>query len=238
MGSRFLLIGLNPGDQESVRGAATPAGHAVSSCPTGVEGAKIIAEKNDLGERPVDLVFLEKDLPDMSALAWLSMIRQTRGGQNLPIIVLSREVIGESQVVEFFDAGVDDLVQAPCAAQEIAARARAVMRRRAAPAIEESPVLEIGPILLDPAARQCRVRGKIAGLRPREFELLDILMRKAGRTLSRPYLLEVIWGMDKTSDTRAVDVGVSRLRRSLGIRAGKWVETVERYGYRFRVPEI
>jgi DNA-binding response OmpR family regulator len=62
-------------------------------------------------------------------------------------------------------------------------------------------------------------------------------MTRAGRVLSRDYLLEAVWGMSREAHTRAVDVAVSRLRKALGKRAGRWVETVERYGYRFRDPE-
>jgi len=236
MSRHLLLIGLTSEDQELGRAAAAAAGYSAAACLTGVEAAKVMLEKATADRPGVDLALLEKELPDMSAPAWISMIRKTRFAENLPVVVLSRQNCPESRIVEVFDAGADDFIQTPCAPQELAARIRAVVRRRAARG-EESPVLEIGPILLDPGARQCRVRGKIAGLRPREFELLDLLMRKAGRTLSRPYLLETIWGMDKTANTRAIDVGVSRLRQALGARAGRWIETVERYGYRFKLPE-
>ncbi|MDE1975900.1 MAG: response regulator transcription factor [Elusimicrobia bacterium] len=236
MSRELLLIGLTSEDQEASRAVAAAVGYSASSCLTGVEAAKVMLEKTALGRAGVELALLEKDLPDMSAPAWISMIRKTRFAENLPVVVLSRGNCPESSIVEMFDAGADDFIQMPCAPQELAARIRAVVRRRQAHS-EESPLLEIGPILLDPGARQCRVRGKIADLRPREFELLDLLMRKAGRTLSRPYLLETIWGMDKTANTRAIDVGVSRLRQALGARAGRWIETVERYGYRFKLPE-
>ena len=78
------------------------------------------------------------------------------------------------------------------------------------------------------------LRGKRLRLRPREFELLEILMRKSGRVLSRRYLLESVWGMSGEADTRAVDVTISRLRQALGARASRWIETVERFGYSFR----
>ena len=90
---------------------------------------------------------------------------------------------------------------------------------------------------MDPGRHRCYVGGKEVELRPREFELLEILMRKAGRVLSRPYLLESVWGMSSAANTRAVDVTVSRLRKALGGKAGKWVESVEKFGYRLCDPD-
>jgi DNA-binding response OmpR family regulator len=75
-------------------------------------------------------------------------------------------------------------------------------------------------------------------LQPREFELLEILMRKAGRVLSRVYLLETVWGMSSTAQTRAVDVMVSRLRRRLGGRPARMIETVSKLGYCLRDPKV
>ena len=74
-------------------------------------------------------------------------------------------------------------------------------------------------------------------LRAREFELLEILMRKAGRVLSRPYLLESVWGMSSSANTRAVDVTVSRLRKALGEKAAGWIDSVAKFGYRVRDPD-
>ena len=73
-------------------------------------------------------------------------------------------------------------------------------------------------------------------LRAKEFELLEILMRKAGRVLARPYLLESVWGMSSSANTRAVDVTVSRLRKALGKKAAVWIDSVVKFGYRFRDP--
>ncbi len=236
MSHRLLLVSLHPEDQLTARTAAESLGYAVTLCATGIEAVKILLDKTSAESHAADLVLVEKDLADMAAAAWIAMIRKTRIGEDLPIIVVSRSGPSEAQLVELLESGADDVLQAPCAPQELVARMRAVTRRRQAP-VEDVLVLEIGPILLDPNARQCRVRGKVTELRPREFELLDLLMKKAGRTLSRAYLLETIWGMDKSANTRAIDVGVSRLRQALGARAGRWIETVERYGYRFRLPE-
>ena len=113
MSRQLLLIGLMPEDQETGRAAAAAAGYSASSCPTGVEAAKIMLEKTAAGRAGVELVLLEKDLPDMSAPAWISMIRKTRFAENLPVVVLSRGNCPGSRIVEMFDAGADDFIQMP-----------------------------------------------------------------------------------------------------------------------------
>ena len=132
-----------------------------------------------------------------------------------------------------FELGADDYLAKDVETAELTARLRAALRRRFERRDQLGSPMQIGPIRLDPGLHECRVRGQRRKLRPREFELLEILMRKSGRVLSRPYLLETVWGMSGNASTRAVDVGVSRLRRTLGRRAGNWIETVERFGYRF-----
>ena len=149
-------------------------------------------------------------------------------GKDLPIIVLNDRKTDHS-VAEAYRLGVDDYIAKPCHPAEFLARMRAVLRRRFEREQFMGAEMTIGSVMLDPAHHQCLVRGKPVDLRPREFELLEILMRKVGRVLSRSYLLESIWGMSHTADTRTVDVAVSRLRKALGLRAGSWVETVERY---------
>lgn len=229
MSYRLLAIGGNAKMGALLGGCVSDGGYVLDIVNTGTEGLRIIMESSP------DLALIDVDLPDIGGLAWLQVLRQTGPGKELPVIVASDRKI-DDEVADAFAWGADDFVLKDCDPAEFAARTRAVLRRRFERLERAGGMVSIGAITLDPARHRCLVRASRVSLRPREFELLETLMRKAGRVLSRAYLLESVWGMTRDVDTRAVDVTVSRLRRALGPRAGRWVETVERYGYRFRDP--
>lgn len=213
-----------------MRDYAKQSEHLLEVVGTGVQGFKTI-----IATRP-DLVFLDIGIRDLEGLSWLGILREMREGKGLSVI-LAGEKLGPEELARGFELGADDcIVFRRCDPRELSARIRAVLRRRGAHAEQPAAILTLGPVALDPSCHRCFVGGKEVPLRPREFELLEILMRKAGRVLSRPYLLEAVWGMASTADTRAVDVTVSRLRRALGGVGGKWVESVEKFGYRFSNP--
>ena len=228
MSYRILAIRSDPALERLLSACAQTGGYELRVVPTASQGLEVL-----LHRRP-DLVVVELRLPDLDGLAWLQIIRQTKEGRGLPVIVASRRS-SEEGMIQAFDLAADDYIAfGGCDEGEVSARIRAVLRRRYDVEELRSDVMERGPVALDPGRHVCRVRGKSVELRPREFELLEILMRKAGRVLNRAYLLEGAWGMSRTADTRAVDVTVSRLRRALGRRAGLRIETVARFGYRFR----
>jgi len=186
-----------------------------------------------LKSAPPDLLVLDLDVADMDGLTFLRVLRETEG-RELPVIVLSARKTEES-VARAFELGAEDYLSRPFDLRELAARVRAVLRRRWERAEHWGSALSLGGVEIDPSQRRTIVHGKRVTLRPREFELLEILMRKAGRVLTRAYLLETVWGMSSSADTRAVDVMVSRLRRRLG-RAAKMIETVSKLGYCFANP--
>lgn len=186
--------------------------------------------------RRPDLALLDLDLADMPGMTFLKALRATEQGRDLPVIVLSARKTDES-VAEAFGLGADDYMVAPFDPRELVVRIRAVLRRKYERAEHWGSALSGGGIQIDPSQRRCIVDGKRVVLRPKEFELLEILMRKAGRILSRSYLLETVWDMSRSANTRAVDVMVSRLRRRLGRRAGRMIETVSKMGYCFRIPD-
>ncbi|MBI5244326.1 MAG: response regulator transcription factor [Elusimicrobia bacterium] len=182
-----------------------------------------------------DLLLLDLDVPDMDGLTFLRVLRETEAGRDLPVIVLSPRKT-EDSVARTFSLGAEDYLVKPADPRELAARIRTVLRRRWERSEHWGSPLSIGGIEIDPSQRRTLVQGKHVTLQPREFELLEILMRKAGRVLTRAYLLETVWGMSSTADTRAVDVMVSRLRRRLGGRGKKLIETISKMGYCFRNP--
>lgn len=227
---RFLAISNNSHFLKILEDGGTTGNYAVETVKTGAQGFKAV-----IAARP-DLVFLDAATPDMDPSSWLGILRDMREGKDLPVIITG-EKLGHEEVASYFELGADDCVSTRlCDPRELAARIRATLRRHAPPAEIPACSLTAGPICLDPGKHRCYVDGKEVSLRPREFELLEMLMKKAGRVLSRPYLLECVWGMASTANTRAVDVTTSRLRKALGPRAGAWIGSVDRFGYRFAEP--
>lgn len=224
-----MSISGDPDWSESVRSLASSMEYSLELIRTGSMALNVI-----LKHRP-DLGLLDLNLPDVPGLSWLNMLRSTEAGSALPVIVFHDKKPDES-VAEAFACGADDYILKSCHPLELAARIRATLRRRFERAEQLGGELRGGDVSLDPSRHICRVSGEEISLRPREFELLEILMRKAGRVLSRAYLLEAIWGMSRQAETRTVDVTVGRLRKALGARAGRCIDTVERFGYRFRLP--
>lgn len=228
--NRFLAISGNPAFITLLQEYSRQGGCVLETAGTGAQGFKAI-----LAARP-DIVFLDVAIPDIDGLSWLTILREMREGKGLPVIVAG-EKLGADELSRSFELGAEDcIIFRHCDPRELAARIRAVLRRRGAGADQPPEVLALGPVELDPGRHRCLVNGREARLRPREFELLEILLRKAGRVLSRPYLLESIWGMSSAADTRAVDVTISRLRKALGKETGRWIESVEKFGYRFSEP--
>ncbi|MBI4424082.1 MAG: response regulator transcription factor [Elusimicrobia bacterium] len=229
MGYQLLAVGDDDWFLATVRAACAEADHDLHFVRTGAEAIL------ELPRERHDLLLVDLQLPDVLGIAWLKMLRQTDLGRELPVMALTG-ARSDAEMADAYEWGADDYLEKGLSAPELAARIRAVLRRRFERDEQAGASMKLGPFALDPARHELRVRGKALALKPREFELLEILMRKAGRVLSRAYLLEAIWGMSRLADTRAVDVGVSRLRRRLGPRAARWIETIERFGYRFRSP--
>lgn len=229
MSYRILLISTDERFKGLLTQCASSGGHQLESVTLGTRAMPVIQGSS------TDLVFLDTHIPDMAGLAWLKMVRHTEAGRDIPVIVASFKK-EETQVAEAFEWGADDFILKDMDPAELTARIRAVLRRRFERQDQLGQAMTFGPIHLDPGRHECRVRGNRVDLKARQFELLEILMRKAGRVLSRVYLLETIWGMSRFASTRAVDVGISRLRIALGRRAGRHIETIERFGYRFKGP--
>lgn len=202
---------------------------SVTSCAL----AKDVLER--LKSLKPDLLLLSLDTADIPGITFLSVLRETEQGKTLPVVALSGQR-SEEIVLRAFDLGVEDCIAQPFDPRELVARCRTVLRRRYERTEHWGTPLAIAGIEIDPSQRRCMVGGKRLTLRPREFALLEILLRKAGRVLTRPYLLESVWGMSSSADTRAVDVMVSRLRRAIGPDAATMIETVSKLGYCFRAP--
>jgi len=163
-----------------------------------------------LQEQVHDLLLLDLGLPRKQGLEVLSTMR--RQGDARPVLILTaRDAVADR--VAGLDAGADDYLVKPFALDELAARIRALLRRRSGRA---DPILSYGDIELNPATREVRVRGDPVMLSAREFALLEALMTRPGAVLSRAQLEEKLYGWNDEVESNAVDVHLHGLRRKLG----------------------
>jgi DNA-binding response OmpR family regulator len=182
-------------------------------------------------EQTPDLVILDLNLPVLSGTEVCRILRGRPATANVPIIMLTART-GESDRVTGLDLGADDYVTKPFSLRELAARVRAVLRRRQQAAAIGANVYTGAHLRADFDAVAISVDGTPVRLTRREFELLKFLVENRNRVLSRDRLLERVWGYDRFIETRSVDVHVGRLRSKLGA-AGQQIETVVGLGYRF-----
>jgi DNA-binding response OmpR family regulator len=176
----------------------------------------------------IECIVLDIGLPDMSGL---EVARQLRGaGSQTAILMLTaRDTVGDR--VSGLDAGADDYLVKPFAFEELAARLRALSRRGTPVGKRPEPKLRVGPITLDEAARRVTVDDMSVDLSPREFSLLECLLRHPGQTLTRDQLLDQAWPFGVAVTPNAVDAYIHYLRDKLGA-AGRQIETVRGVGYR------
>ena len=190
------------------------------------DGASAVALAT--GTPGIDALILDVGLPDISGLEVARRIRAA--GIEVSILMLTaRDTVGDR--VSGLDAGADDYLLKPFAFEELSARLRALSRRGTAGPRRSDPKLTAGPIELDEAARQVTVGGDPIELSPREFSLLECLLRHAGQTLSRDQLLDQAWPFSVAVTPNAVDAYVHYLRAKLGPASGQ-LETVRGVGYR------
>ena len=195
--------------------------HVVEQAATG-EAALELADAPGL-----DAIVLDVGLPDLSGLEVARRLR--RRGSQVPILMLTaRDAIPDR--VAGLDAGADDYLVKPFAIEELAARSRA--RGRRGEPRPDGASLSAGPVVLDEMTRAVFVAGRRVELSPREFALLECLLRHPGQALSRDQLLDHAWPYDTEVVPAIVDTYVYFLRRKLGPEAGGRIETVRGIGYR------
>jgi DNA-binding response OmpR family regulator len=183
-----------------------------------------------IAERAPDLVILDLNLPVVGGTEVCRILRSRPATAQLPIIMLTART-GESDRVAGLDLGADDYVTKPFSLRELAARVRAVLRRRQG-TLPAAATYQGAHLSADFDAVSIAVDGQAVRLTRREFELLRFLVENKNRVLSRDRLLERVWGYERFVETRSVDVHVGRLRSKLG-PAGAQIETVVGLGYRF-----
>ena len=183
-----------------------------------------------------DLVILDWMLPGLDGLA---VCRELRRKHLMPILMLTARGDVADRVTGL-QVGADDYLGKPFSIVELSARVASLLRRvaldSAAVSSDSSPPIAFGPLVLDPVGHRATLSGSALDLSRREMDLLELLLQHPGRTFSREFLLERLWGADFDGLDRAVDTQVVRLRRKLG-EIGDCIETVWGVGYRFR-PEL
>jgi two-component system response regulator MprA len=197
--------------------------HVVELAADGESGLEIAEDAPG-----IECVILDIGLPDMSGLDVARRLRAA--GSAVTILMLTaRDTVGDR--VTGLDAGADDYLVKPFAFEELSARLRALSRRGAPAGRRTAPKLVVGPITLDETARRVTVEGSDVELSPREFSLLECLLRHAGQTLSRDQLLDQAWPFGVAVTPNAVDAYIHYLRDKLG-SAGRFIQTVRGVGYR------
>jgi DNA-binding response OmpR family regulator len=178
-----------------------------------------------------DLVILDLNLPSIDGTEVCRLVKARPATASVPIIMLTART-GESDRVSGLDLGADDYVTKPFSLRELAARVRAVLRRKSTAKPAGLSIYRGRHLVADFDAVLVTVEGQPIRLTRREFELLRCLVENRNRVLSRDRLLERVWGYDRFVETRSVDVHVGRLRSKLG-SVGPQIETVVGLGYRF-----
>jgi len=192
------------------------------------DGISAVAEFDRAG---ADLVLLDLMLPGQSGTEVCKQIRQR---SSVPIIMLTAKDAEIDKVVGL-ELGADDYVTKPYSSRELVARIRAVLRRRAEPEELLTATVSAGPVRMDVERHVVHVGSETVAMPLKEFELLEMLLRNAGRVLTRGQLIDRVWGSDYVGDTKTLDVHVKRLRSKVepDPSSPRHIVTVRGLGYKF-----
>jgi DNA-binding response OmpR family regulator len=209
---------------EAIRRGLVQEGHVVDVVHDGAEGL-------ELAESGVhDAVILDVMLPEIDGM---ELVRRLRDDDvHVPVLMLTaREALTDR--LEGFDAGADDYLTKPFAFEELMARLRAVVRRGGSPMADER--LVVGDLVMDTRTREVTREGRVVEVTPREYALLEYLMRHPGQALSRTMILERVWEYGFDSFANVVDATILRLRRAVDEPFDtQLIQTVRGVGYRIK----
>lgn len=221
---RILVVDDEPQIRRFLRPSLIAAGYEVDFAASGAEAL------SELAVRPPDVLVLDLGLPDMDGK---TVILRTREMSDVPIIVLSARD-QEPEKIAALDLGANDYVAKPFGIGELLARIRAALRARRRQD-ERAPELSLGRLRIDFAAHRVSLDGQAVALTPKEFEILAILARNAGRVVTHRQLLAAVWGPAHVHDTQYLRVFVGQLRAKIEADASEpaLIFTEPGVGYRF-----
>jgi two-component system response regulator RegX3 len=190
-----------------------------------------VAALTEFDREGADLVLLDLMLPGIPGT---EVCKQLRSRSNVPIIMLTAKD-SEVDIVVGLELGADDYVTKPYSTRELLARIRAVLRRRTEEAPFDDGILEAGTVRMDVDRHTVSVAGVETPMPLKEFELLELLLRNAGRVLTRGQLIDRVWGSDYFGDTKTLDVHIKRIRSRIEQNPSEpqMLVTVRGLGYRF-----
>jgi two-component system copper resistance phosphate regulon response regulator CusR len=221
---RILVVEDNPRIASFLRKGLVEEGYLVECAADGDDAYRKAMEQE------FDAAVVDVMLPGRSGIELVRDLREA--GKAIPILLLTALDRTENKI-EGLDAGADDYLTKPFDFTELTARLRALLRRSSGVA---TPVLRAGDVELDPATREVRKGGELVSLTPKEYALLEYLLRNANRPLSRATLMEHVWGIRFDPGTNVVDVFINSLRNKLDPER-ELIQTVRGVGYIVRAPE-
>lgn len=224
---RVLVVEDEESLVESIRFTLEAEGYEVIAVSDGIRGLEEARTSNP------SLVLLDLMLPGMSGI---DVCRQIRQESDVPIVMVTAKD-GEADKVLGLEMGADDYITKPFSTRELLARVRAHLRRagRTGTFADTNEILRGGRIELDIDAHEARVEGEPVELRPKEFELIEVLMRRKNRLSARETLIDEVWGSSYFGDTKTLDVHIKRLRTKLEADPSNPLQilTVRGLGYKF-----
>ncbi len=221
--AHILVIDDEPQMHRFLKPALEASGYETTAALTGTDGLRLLAAAAP------DAVLLDLGLPDIDGQAVLGRLRAF---SDVPVIVISARD-REAEKIAALDGGADDYVEKPFGVGELLARIRTVLRRR----LRQdgvAPRFQAGPLSVDFARREARIDEAALDLSPREYALLEILARNAGRVLTHRHLLTAVWGPAHAQDVQYLRVYIGHLRQKLGPAAAALLHTEAGIGYRLR----
>ncbi|MFM7541942.1 MAG: response regulator [Actinomycetales bacterium] len=226
--TRILIVEDESSFSEALGFLLGKEGFSVVIAETGTEALKKFEQGG------IDLVLLDLMIPEISGT---EVCRQIRTKSKVPIIMLTAKDSEVDKVVGL-EIGADDYVTKPYSARELVARINAVLRRNIGDGVTGDPgVMTVQGIRMDIDRHQVSVNGIPVSLPLKEFELLEFLMRNAGRVLTRIQLIDRVWGSDYVGDTKTLDVHIKRIRAKIESDPAdpKIIQTVRGLGYKMEL---
>jgi len=223
---RILVVDDEEDILELVRYNLAGEGFEVICADTGEQALKVA------GSEQPDLIVLDLMLPGINGIEVAKALKSDDRTSDIPIIMLTAKG-EEADVVLGLETGADDYVTKPFSPQILNARAKAVIRRTVADAIDASSVIRIQDLTIDPGRRKTMIKGKEIELSYTEFQILLFLSRRPGWVFTRSQIVDAVRGDNYPVTDRSVDVQIVGLRKKLG-SCGSYIQTVRGVGYRFK----